>query len=85
MKSMLKQGDCLKLMKEIPDNSIDLIITDPPYELDNHGGGTTNLAQRKLVKEKHIDFISNGFDYEKCFEEFIRITKKTKLFNFLFE
>lgn len=80
MKSMLKQGDCLKLMKEIPDNSIDLIITDPPYELDNHGGGTTNLAQRKLVKEKHIDFISNGFDYEKCFEEFIRITKKS---NFL--
>lgn len=24
-------GDCLKLMKELPDNSIDLIVTDPPY------------------------------------------------------
>ena len=24
-------GDCLERMKEIPDNSIDLIITDPPY------------------------------------------------------
>ena len=24
-------GDCLELMKEIPDKSIDLIVTDPPY------------------------------------------------------
>jgi len=24
-------GDCLELMKEIPDNSVDLILTDPPY------------------------------------------------------
>jgi adenine-specific DNA-methyltransferase len=27
----LWQGDCLELMKRIPDNSIDLIATDPPY------------------------------------------------------
>jgi len=27
----LKCGDSLKLMKELPENSIDLIITDPPY------------------------------------------------------
>ena len=25
------QGDCLELMKDIPDGSVDLIITDPPY------------------------------------------------------
>lgn len=25
------QGDCLEVMKQIPDNSIDLIVTDPPY------------------------------------------------------
>jgi len=25
------QGDCLEVMKEIPDNSIDTIITSPPY------------------------------------------------------
>ena len=24
-------GDCLELMKEIPDGSIDLVLTDPPY------------------------------------------------------
>ena len=27
----LWQGDCLELMKDIPDNSVDLVITDPPY------------------------------------------------------
>ena len=25
------QGDCLEVMKEIPDQSIDLVLTDPPY------------------------------------------------------
>jgi site-specific DNA-methyltransferase (adenine-specific) len=27
----LLNGDCLKLMKEIPDGSVDLILCDPPY------------------------------------------------------
>ena len=27
----LYKGDCLEIMKEIPDGSIDAIITDPPY------------------------------------------------------
>ena len=26
----LIQGDCLELMKDIPDGSVDLIITSPP-------------------------------------------------------
>lgn len=26
-------GDCLEVMKDIPDNSVDLIITSPPYNL----------------------------------------------------
>ena len=32
----LRQGDCLELMKDIPDNSIDMILCDLPY------GTTTN-------------------------------------------
>lgn len=27
----LRYGDCLELMKEIPDNSVDMVLTDPPY------------------------------------------------------
>ena len=25
-------GDCYKLIKEVPDKSVDLIVTDPPYD-----------------------------------------------------
>ena len=24
-------GDCLERMKEIPDGSVDMVLTDPPY------------------------------------------------------
>ena len=27
----LRNGDCLELMKDIPDGSVDLVLTDPPY------------------------------------------------------
>lgn len=31
--NQILQGDCLEVMKEIPDDSIDLIVTSPPYNL----------------------------------------------------
>ena len=33
MKSKIMQGNCLKTLKTLPDNSVDSIVTDPPYEL----------------------------------------------------
>jgi len=30
-KQTWKIGDCLELMKELEDNSVDLVLTDPPY------------------------------------------------------
>jgi len=27
----LMQGDCLEVMKEIPDGSVDMVLADPPY------------------------------------------------------
>ena len=29
----LRLGDCLELMKDIPDGSVDLVLTDPPYNI----------------------------------------------------
>ena len=31
-------GDCLEIMNKIPDESIDLVITSPPYNLKNSTG-----------------------------------------------
>lgn len=33
-KNKILEGDALELFKKIPDNSIDLVLTDPPYFLD---------------------------------------------------
>ena len=35
----LFNGDCLEILKDVPDNSVDLVIIDPPYEFDGGGGG----------------------------------------------
>jgi modification methylase len=32
------QGDCLAVMRQMPDNCVDLIITSPPYNLKNSTG-----------------------------------------------
>lgn len=32
-------GDCYKLIKELPDKSVDLIYTDIPYDFEANGGG----------------------------------------------
>lgn len=29
----LMRGNCLELMKQIPDRSVDLVLTDPPYNI----------------------------------------------------
>ena len=29
----LYQGDCLELMKDIPDGSVDMVLADPPYNI----------------------------------------------------
>lgn len=37
MKYKIAQGDCLAIMKKLPNNCIDTIITDPPYGLSFMG------------------------------------------------
>lgn len=35
-----EKGDCYELIQTIPDHSIDLIVTDPPYDFGSSGGGS---------------------------------------------
>ena len=37
----LYQGDCLEVMKNIPDKSVDLVLTDPPYNIARDNNFTT--------------------------------------------
>ena len=68
--------DNMLLMASYPDNYFDFVLIDPPYELDNHGGVVKgHNLERKLNRDKHINFISDGFDIEKVFAEIERLSK----------
>ena len=46
MKNQVIQGDCLEKLKELADNSIDVIITDPPYGTKtNQRGGSFMVGE----------------------------------------
>jgi len=69
-------ADCLEAMKYIADKSIDFVCIDPPYELDNHGGVVNGHdLTRKLNRDKHINFISDGFDLNAVFAQIERVSK----------
>lgn len=43
--------DCLEGMRQIQDSSVSLIVTDPPYLLDNIGGGYL-CTRRQAVRKR---------------------------------
>lgn len=46
----LMQGDCLERMKEIPDDSVDVVISDVPYGIDfSHWDVTHNNTNSALL------------------------------------
>lgn len=48
----LRQGDCLEVMKTIRENSVDLVVTSPPY--DNLRTYNGNISQWNFDKFKNI-------------------------------
>lgn len=52
----LLQGDCLELMKDIPDGSIDLIITSPPYNIGNMKSNTIQYGTYAGNNMKEDDY-----------------------------
>ena len=54
------QGDCLEILQQIPENSVDLVFADPPYFLSN--GGITCHAGRMVSVNKGAWDKSRGPD-----------------------
>ena len=74
-------GDSYKIIKDIPDKSIDLIVIDPPYEIETEGGNTTigkNLKNNMLKDLKELNIVK-GIDYS-LLDELCRIMKKTNIY-----
>lgn len=68
------QGDCLEIMKTMESESVDLVITDPPYGL--------NFRSHRPVASAKKDFIANDKPEDlvplinKVIPELVRIMKK---------
>src|SRR3989338_170269 len=61
---VLYNGDCLDILSKLPENSVDMIFADPPYNLSN--GGFTVHAGRMVSVNKGDWDKSRGFkdDYD---------------------
>lgn len=59
MKDLLNkviQGDCIEVMKRIPDKSIDLVLTDPPYGMDYQSSWRTDKYD-KIANDVSLDWL----------------------------
>ena len=72
----LRQGDCLEVLKSMPSESIDLIVTDPPYKLTSRGcSGTMGGYWKGEKAKKCVVFDFNDIKCADYIPEFYRILK----------
>ena len=69
METKLLLGDCLELMKEIEDNSIDLILCDLPYGTTDRSGISKNGKNRLLEWDSVIDLDLLWVEYKRIIKD----------------
>ena len=74
---ILKCIDCMEGMKELPDGSVDLIVTDPPYEFCHLGGGSFGNQHREYHAE--LKDITAGIKND-VLEEMLRVMKTPNIY-----
>ena len=71
------RADSRDIIKRIPDDSIDFILTNPPYNLGQHSTGNIPLPGRTAMNNDVADWDMIDFNPEEWADEFIRILKPT--------
>ena len=69
------RADSRDVIRQIPDNSIDFILTDPPYNLGQHSTGNIPLPGRSAMNNDVAEWDKIDFNPEEWADEFIRILK----------
>lgn len=64
----LRQGDCLELMKDVPDSSIDLILCDLPYGTMK-GANLDGWKNQTTYWDTQLDINKMFFEYERLLRE----------------
>ena len=77
--NVLYNQDCLKGMQEIPDESIDLVVTDCPYHIAHHGtscgGGIFSDLQNKHANSGKL-FAHNDIAFSEWLPDVYRVLKQ---------
>jgi len=71
---MIINDDCINYLSEIKTNSVDLILTDPPYEISKYSTGDIHLPNRKKLNNNIADW-DKVFNPAKYASELIRVLK----------
>lgn len=70
-------GDCLDELRKLPDKSIDLILTDPPYG-KKASKGTNGFGRAK--NRRYADTWDNQIPAPEVFAEILRVGKSAIIF-----
>lgn len=70
-------ADSRDVIKRIPDNSVDFILTDPPYNIGKHSTGNIPLPGRSAMNNDVAEWDLIDFNPEDWADEFIRVLKPT--------
>jgi site-specific DNA-methyltransferase (adenine-specific)/modification methylase len=72
----LQNGDAFELIKKLPDNSVDFILTDPPYNLSPYSTGNIKFDWREDINNDLATW-DKDFSPAMLKEEFLRVLKPT--------
>jgi len=76
MKKKIIQGDCIEEMKKMKDNSVNLILVDPPYNIskENDNRDRSKLNSPIMRRESPLKYDFGEWD-NKSREDFLEFTK----------
>lgn len=80
----LINDDCLNALKLVPTDSVDLVITDPPYDIKNTKAGSNSPLSKRMTKsqgELETDNLVKGFNIE-VLDELVRVCKGINMYFF---
>jgi len=74
-------ADCLEVMRGMEDNSVDLVLTDPPYGIkrDKGFGGFGGFG-KPIARRKYSDDWDNDRPSKEYFDEMLRVSKNAIIF-----
>ncbi len=71
----LIHGDCMAYIKTLPDHSVDLILTDPPYNIAKYSTGNIPLPGREALNNDIADWDTVPIEPGELLYDFKRIIK----------